>query len=137
VTGTGRPLDAIISPTAPYPSFRHDDALENLYTVRQLPRPLLTSLGRADSCRSRAQAVCNLCDYPSAAFPVTVVDPAVDVKAEPHAFASPFDKLNYERYDAETYRGAPIGLQVYARKGEDEATIRFVEICAAALEAAR
>ncbi|TNY17608.1 general amidase [Rhodotorula diobovata] len=113
-TGTGRPVDAIISPTAPYPSFRHDDALENLYT-----------------------AVCNICDYPSASFPVTAVDPALDVKGEPHDFASSFDRLNYERYDPEVYRDTPIGLQVYARKGEDEATIRFAEICAAALEASR
>lgn len=44
-----------------------------------------------------AQGICNLCDYPAAVFPVTKVDPAVDVKAEPHEFSSDFDKINYER----------------------------------------
>ncbi|GAA5849094.1 hypothetical protein JCM9279_005789 [Rhodotorula babjevae] len=114
LTGTGRPLDAVVAPPAPYPSFRHGDTQDIFYT-----------------------GICNLCDYPSAVFPVTAVDPTVDVKAEPHELASQFDKHNYERYDAEAYRGAPVSLQVYARKGEDEAAIRFAEICAAALETTR
>ncbi|TNY17609.1 general amidase [Rhodotorula diobovata] len=114
MTGTGRPIDAVVAPPAPYPSFRHGDRQDIFYT-----------------------GLCNICDYPSAVFPVTAVDPALDVKGEPHAFASAFDKLNYERYDPEVYRDAPVALQVYARKGEDEATIRFAEICAAALEASR
>ncbi|GAA5948869.1 hypothetical protein JCM3775_003646 [Rhodotorula graminis] len=114
VTGTGRPVDAIVAPPAPYPSFRHGDRQDIFYT-----------------------GLCNICDYPSAVFPVTLVDPALDLKADPHEFATPFDKLNYERYDADVYRGAPVALQVYARKGEDEATIRFAEICAAALEASK
>mgnify|MGYP003874545527 CR=1 FL=1 len=96
-----------------------------------------THCARADAPRTVFQGLCNICDYPSAVFPVTAVDPALDVKGEPHAFASAFDKLNYERYDPEVYRDAPVALQVYARKGEDEATIRFAEICAAALEASR
>ena len=32
-TGTGRPVDAIICPAAPYPSFRHGDAEYVFYTV--------------------------------------------------------------------------------------------------------
>ncbi|GAA6055527.1 hypothetical protein JCM3770_006769 [Rhodotorula araucariae] len=110
LTGSGRPLDAIIAPPAPYPSFRHGDKQDIFYT-----------------------GICNICDYPSAVFPVTTVDPRVDVKGEPYKFSTEFDKINYERYDPEVYKDAPVALQVYARKGEDEATIRFAEICAAAL----
>ncbi|BGO99069.1 hypothetical protein JCM10021v2_002737 [Rhodotorula toruloides] len=105
LTGTGRPVDALISPPAPYPSFRHGDLQDIFYT-----------------------GICNLCDYPAAVFPVTKVDPAVDVKAEPYEFASDFDKINYERYDAEVYRDAPVALQLIGRKGEDEAVIKMMEL---------
>ncbi|BGO99058.1 hypothetical protein NBRC10513v2_000159 [Rhodotorula toruloides] len=113
LTGTGRPVDALISPPAPYPSFRHGDLQDIFYT-----------------------GICNLCDYPAAVFPVTKVDPAVDVKAEPYEFASDFDKINYERYDAEVYRDAPVALQLIGRKGEDEAVIKMMELAVEALQSA-
>ncbi|GAA6005997.1 hypothetical protein JCM10207_007301 [Rhodosporidiobolus poonsookiae] len=114
ITGTGRPIDAIIAPAAAYPSFRHGDQQDIFY-----------------------HGLSNICDYPTAVFPVTTVNPALDVKAPAHNFASDFDKHNYESYDPDVFRDVPIGLQVYARKGEDEATLKFVEICDEALKAMR
>lgn len=35
-------------------------------------------------------------DYPAAVFPVTTVDPVVDVKKPPHKFLSEADKQVYE-----------------------------------------
>ncbi|BGP34591.1 hypothetical protein JCM10296v2_006413 [Rhodotorula toruloides] len=113
-TGTGRPVDAVIMPTSPYPSFRHDDQQDVSYT-----------------------GVCNLNDWPTAVFPVTRVDPSVDKQQPAHTFHSnyPFDKINYERYDPEVFKNAPIGLQCIMRRGEDEAVIRVVEMVDAALKA--
>ncbi|BGP28439.1 hypothetical protein JCM10296v2_000171 [Rhodotorula toruloides] len=114
LTGTGRPVDALISPPAHYPSFRHGDLQDIFYT-----------------------GICNLCDYPAAVFPVTKVDPAVDVKAEPYDFASDFDKsITSAVHDAEVYRDAPVALQLIGRKGEDEAVIRMMELAVEALQSA-
>ncbi|BGP19231.1 hypothetical protein JCM10213v2_007318 [Rhodosporidiobolus nylandii] len=113
LTGTGRPVDAIILPVSPYPSFPHDAKQEVSYT-----------------------GVCNLNDFPTGIVPVTRVDPKVDVKQERTDFYEyAFDKENWERYDPEFFANAPIGLQVAGRKGEDEAVIRFTEIVDEALKA--
>ncbi|GAA6007544.1 uncharacterized protein JCM10292_003921 [Rhodotorula paludigena] len=112
LTGTGRPIDALVAPPAPYPSFRHGDKQDIFYT-----------------------GLCNICDYPASVFPVTTVDAELDKKAAPYDFASDFDRLNYERYDPEVYRNISVALQCIARKGEDEAALRMTEICVAALEA--
>lgn len=74
LTGTGRPIDALVAPPAPYPSFRHGDKQDIFYT-----------------------GLCNICDYPTSVFPVTTVDAELDKKAAPYDFASDFDRLNYER----------------------------------------
>lgn len=112
-TGTGRPVDALLCPPAPYPSFRHDDKQDIFYT-----------------------GICNLCDWPAAVFPVTKVDPAVDKPVERTDFLSDFDRLNYERYDATVYKDIPVSMQLIGRKGEDEAVIRMMEIAVAALKSA-
>ncbi|KAJ7708742.1 general amidase [Mycena rosella] len=110
-TGTGRPVDAIIVPagsTAPQP---HGKAQYIYYT-----------------------AFANLCDYVASVFPVTACDPAVDAQLPAHAFRSEADRMVYEMYEPETYRGAPISLQCVGRKGEEEAVIRMTEIIDAALK---
>jgi amidase len=35
LTGTGRPVDAVIAPISPYPSFKHGDQEYVFYTVRR------------------------------------------------------------------------------------------------------
>ena len=110
-TGTGRPVDALLCPPAVYPSFRHDDQQDIFHT-----------------------GLCNLCDWPTAVFPVTKVDPALDtVTSKRTEFLYEFDRINYERYDPEVYRDVPIAMQLIGRKGEDEAVIRMMEIAVEAL----
>ncbi|BGP12260.1 hypothetical protein JCM10213_000046 [Rhodosporidiobolus nylandii] len=114
LTGTGRPIDAIISPPAPYVSFKHGEKQDIYYTGQ-----------------------CNINDWPTTVLPVTTVDAQKDVKQplpEGETFHSEFDKLNYERYDPAVFGGMPVALQIIGRKGEDEAVLRMTEIADAALK---
>ncbi|GAA5911054.1 uncharacterized protein JCM6883_004252 [Sporobolomyces salmoneus] len=110
-TGTGRPIDAMIAPVAPYTSFTHDSQQYIGYT-----------------------GTFNVTDQSVGIVPVTSVTKE-DVKAEPHEFKCDFDKINYERYDPEVFIDAPVSLQIVGRKGEEEAVLRMTEICDAALKA--
>ncbi|KAL8280129.1 hypothetical protein RQP46_007459 [Phenoliferia psychrophenolica] len=114
LTGTGRPADAIIAPIGPHCPERHDQAQYISYT-----------------------GMCNMADYPTSVFPVTAVNPSIDVKVAAHEFRSDFDKIVYDLYEPEVYRDAPISLQCIGRKGEDEAIVRMTEIIDAALKAVK
>ncbi|GAA6018647.1 hypothetical protein JCM10207_008993 [Rhodosporidiobolus poonsookiae] len=114
LTGTGRPIDAIITPPAPYVSFEHGHKQDIYYT-----------------------GFCNLNDYPAIVLPVTTVDLAVDVQVPAYEYSSDFDKLCHERYDPALYADMPVALQVIAKKGEDEAVLKMAEIVDAALKAAK
>ncbi|KAJ7337565.1 general amidase [Mycena albidolilacea] len=113
-TGTGRPVDAIISPMAPTPASPH-----GLGGIPQYTLPL------------------NLLDYPAMIIPVSNVDPELDVKEPREAFYTAEDRENYEQYDPATYENAPIAIQVMGRTGEEEATIAMSEIIDQALRAAK
>jgi amidase len=76
LTGTGRPVDALIAPTAPYTSFTHDSRQYIGYT-----------------------GAFNLTDQSVGIVPVTKVLKE-DVKQEPHDFECEFDKVNYERCES-------------------------------------
>jgi len=112
-TGTDRPVDAIISPAAPYAAPPHGMNRNTNYTN-----------------------VWNALDYTSCIFPVSKVDPAVDVKKPAHQFLSDFDKTVYELYDPETFKNAPVSLQLTGRTLEEEAVIAMTEIVDAAIKKA-
>ncbi|CAL1717065.1 unnamed protein product [Somion occarium] len=112
ITGTGRPVDAIISPGAPYTAPPHGKNRDASYTT-----------------------VWNALDYVACVFPVTKVDPSTDVKKPAHAFLSDRDKANYEMYDPKVFANAPVGLQLVGRTQEEEAVIAMTEIVDAALKA--
>ncbi|KAG6880002.1 hypothetical protein C0992_008209 [Termitomyces sp. T32_za158] len=111
-TGTGRPVDAIIAPVAPFTAVPHGKYSYVRYTM-----------------------VWNVLDYPALVIPVSRVDPALDVKKPAHEFLSDSDKSIYELYEPETFKDAPIGLQVVGRTHEDEAVIAMAEIVDTALKA--
>ncbi|KAL8276160.1 hypothetical protein RQP46_011454 [Phenoliferia psychrophenolica] len=110
-TSTGRPVDAIICPGSAHAPQPHGVPGYIYYT-----------------------AFCNLADYSASVFPVTAVDPSVDVKLPAHGFMSQSDMDVYEMYEPELLRDAPISLQVVGRKNEEEAVIRMTEIVDAALK---
>ncbi|KAG6888252.1 hypothetical protein C0995_009453 [Termitomyces sp. Mi166 len=112
-TGTGRPVDAIIAPVAPFTAVPHGRNSNEEYTM-----------------------VWNVLDYPALVIPVSTVDPVLDIKKPAHQFLSDLDKLIYELYDSpETFKDAPIGFQVIGRTHEDEAVIAMAEIVDAAMKA--
>ncbi|KAJ7070811.1 general amidase [Mycena amicta] len=114
-TSTGRPVDAIISPVAPYVAPPHGFNRHLAYTIW-----------------------CNVLDYPAVIIPVGAkVDPVLDVKQSRSEFYSPNDKDNYNRYDPALYANAPISIQVVARTMEDEAVLAMSKVVDDALLAAR
>ncbi|KAF7307128.1 Amidase domain-containing protein [Mycena indigotica] len=107
-TSTGRPVDAVITPVAPYASAPHGLNRNLFYTVW-----------------------CNALDYPSVIIPTGAkVDPVLDVKQPRTEFFSPmpFDKDIYERYTPELYEDAPIPIQVVGRTMEDEAVLAMSKV---------
>ncbi|KZT10734.1 general amidase [Laetiporus sulphureus 93-53] len=112
ITGTGRPVDAIICPGAPCAAPPHGRNKFVNYT-----------------------RVWNALDYTACTFPVTKVDPALDVKRPAHKFLSPTDKAYYDFYNPATFENAPVGLQLVGKMHEEEAVLAMVEIVEAALKA--
>lgn len=112
-TGTGRPLDAIFCPVAPYAAVPHGEKRGAAYTMAW-----------------------NSLDCPVLVIPVTKVDPSVDLPAQPHEFRSNEDKAVYEMYDPAVFQGAPVGIQLVAQRYEEEALIGMGEIVEKALQSA-
>lgn len=67
-TGSGRPIDALICPPAPYPAVPHGEVRSSIYTIPW-----------------------NSMDYPALVIPVTRVDPELDVKIARQEFLSDED----------------------------------------------
>ncbi|KAH7883625.1 general amidase [Phlebopus sp. FC_14] len=111
-TGTGRPVDAIICPAAPYAAPPHGKNRYTNYTT-----------------------VWNALDYTASIFPVTSVDPVLDVKQAPHSFIDDFDKWLYDLYEPEVFKNAPVAIQLVGRTLEEEAVLAMTEIVDAALKA--
>ncbi|KAH7915795.1 general amidase [Hygrophoropsis aurantiaca] len=109
-TGTGRPIDAIICPAAPFTATPHGLNRYTNYTT-----------------------VWNALDYPACVIPVSTVDPVLDAKKPAHAFIDDYDRKIYESYDPETFKNAPVCVQLVGRTLEEEAVIGMTELVAAAL----
>ncbi|KDR76938.1 hypothetical protein GALMADRAFT_225095 [Galerina marginata CBS 339.88] len=113
LTGTGRPVDAIICPCAPYVAPPHGLNKTANYTM-----------------------IWNALDYSALVLPTGLsVDPTLDAKKPAHAFFSDLDKTNYELYDPATFKDAPISIQLVGRTLEEEAVIAMGEIVDSALKA--
>lgn len=92
----------------------------------------------------------NALDYPALVIPVSKVNPSLDFKRLRQDFLSKSDKENYDLCtcleavhmfssnvgsidDVDTFRNAPIGIQIVGRTLEEEAVIGMAEIVDAAL----
>ncbi|KAF9461721.1 general amidase [Collybia nuda] len=111
-TGTGRPVDAIISPTIAYTPAPH-------------------GLNMSDSFYS---TLSNSLDYASCSFPVTFVDAELDKPQPPHAFYNHEDEALFNLYSTDVFAGSPVGLQLIGGPQEEEAVIAMTEIVDRALK---
>ncbi|KDQ31042.1 hypothetical protein PLEOSDRAFT_1092424 [Pleurotus ostreatus PC15] len=111
-TGTGRPVDAIISPAAAYAAPPHGKNKNADYTM-----------------------IWNLLDYTTMVIPISKVDPTFDVKKPAHEFLSDRDQINYDLYDPVVFANAPISIQVVGRTLEEEAVLALGKIVDDAVKA--
>ncbi|KZT68822.1 amidase [Daedalea quercina L-15889] len=111
-TGTGRPVDAIISPVAPYTACPHGCNSDAFYTT-----------------------LTNTLDYTTCAFPVTYADAELDKAEPPHRFYNHEDEAVYKLYDPQLFHGLPVGLQLIGRTLEEEGVIAMTEVVDKALKA--
>ncbi|KAJ9627027.1 hypothetical protein H2203_003487 [Taxawa tesnikishii (nom. ined.)] len=71
----------------------------------------------------------NLLDYPALVFPTGLkVEPEKDIRQEGYMSRNEKDEYNYNLYEAEKYRDAPIALQLVGRRYEDEKVIEALEL---------
>ncbi|KAL4251646.1 amidase family protein [Abortiporus biennis] len=113
LTGTGRPVDAIISPVAPRTAPTHGNNIDAAYTT-----------------------VWNGHDSSVCVVPITKVDPVLDAKKPRSNFLSAADERNYQLYDSpETFVDAPVSVQIVGQTQEEEAVLGMAEIVDAAVKA--
>ncbi|KAJ0419392.1 amidase signature domain-containing protein [Aspergillus carlsbadensis] len=112
LTGTGRPVDAVLCPAAAHAAVIPTQYVHVGYT-----------------------SFLNLLDYTGVVFPVTNVDKTVDV-AQRETFLSELDERSYRGYDAEVYDGAPAGVQLFGRRLQEEKLLVLAEYVSAAVAAA-
>ncbi|KAH8816091.1 amidase signature domain-containing protein [Xylogone sp. PMI_703] len=113
-TGTGRPVDAVISPLAPFPAAIKD-------TIKGLRMPPAYSM------------FVNLLDYTASVFPVTNADKNIDVVDKGYTPKNEYDKKVYEGYDPEIFDGAHVALQLVGRRHQEERILTLTEIISEAL----
>lgn len=110
VTGTGRPVEAVIAPLAPFPAARPD-----MYKYYGL------------------STFVNLLDYSASVLPVTFADKNVDIVEPNYKPLNERDEEIYVNYDPEIYDGAPVALQIVGRRFQEEKMLALTEILGDAL----
>ncbi|PGH14985.1 hypothetical protein AJ79_02665 [Helicocarpus griseus UAMH5409] len=93
----GQAVDAVIMPVAPHAAVIPGKYYHTAYT----------------------EAI-NLLDYSVAVIPVTKADKNIDLPDKDFVPVSEVDAKNWAAYDPEIYHGAPVGIQIVARKYEEE-----------------
>jgi len=110
ITGTGRPVDAVITPLAPFAAARPDMYKYYAYSVWV-----------------------NLLDYSTAVLPVTLADKNVDVVDKGYKPLNETDEKVWEAYDPELYDGAHVAVQIVARRFQEEKVLALTEYLGDAL----
>lgn len=111
-TTTGRPVDAVISPVAPWPAARVNGYHYYGYSTWV-----------------------NLLDYTSVVVPVTRVDKNVDKVDEDFKPLNDVDKQSHDAYDPEIYDKAKVSVQIVGRRLQEEKMLAIADVATAALKA--
>jgi amidase len=104
LTGTGRPVDGIICPVAPFAAARPQKYNYYNYTT-----------------------FVNALDYTSVNVPVTLADKNIDKYDPGYVPSNEYDKAIFDDYDAEVYDGAHVGLQIVGRRYTEEKMLVIAE----------
>ncbi|CAK7231353.1 hypothetical protein SBRCBS47491_007902 [Sporothrix bragantina] len=108
-TGTGRPMDALLSPCAPSAGFPHEFPVWWGYF-----------------------SMWNILDYPSTILPLR--DFRVDSSKDPKDVDytprtnSPFDKMNHDLYDPDLWKNQPVCVQIVKQPYQDEDLLEVTEV---------
>lgn len=97
-------IDGWITPIAPHAAVKHDCYRYYGYTT-----------------------VMNILDWPAVSVPVTFADKEKDIKNLKYECGNDLDTVVYNDYDADTYDGAPVGIQVVGRRLQEEYLIGLAE----------
>ncbi|KAH7905824.1 amidase signature domain-containing protein [Hygrophoropsis aurantiaca] len=74
-------------------------------------------------------AIFNILDYPGVVFPTGIkADPSIDVPRDFGSPMSPADEYNRSLYDPQIFVGAPVNLQVIARRFDDGLALAAQEL---------
>ncbi|KAF1972622.1 amidase [Bimuria novae-zelandiae CBS 107.79] len=101
---TGRCVDAVIGPVAPWPAARPEKYAYYGYTTWV-----------------------NALDYTSVVVPVTEVDKKIDVVDKDYQPMDERDRTCFESYDPEIYDGAHVSLQLVGRRLQEEKMLAIAE----------
>ncbi|KAI5457488.1 amidase signature domain-containing protein [Mariannaea sp. PMI_226] len=107
----GQIVDAVIMPTAPHAAVVPGQFYHTAYT----------------------EAI-NLLNYAAVVIPVTKADQNLDEPDDSYAPLNAKDRMNWESYNPSIYDGAPVGVQIVARKFEEEKVLALSKIIMAALD---
>jgi len=106
-------VDAVIMPVAPHAAVVPGKYYHTIYT----------------------EAI-NLMDYSTAVIPVTKANKTVDTFNADYKPHNEDDRKNWKAYGPDIYDGAPVGVQLVARKYEEEKVWAIAKIVSAALKTA-
>ncbi|KAM6521671.1 hypothetical protein FSOLCH5_006427 [Fusarium solani] len=107
----GQEIDAVIMPVAPHAAVIPGKYYHTAYT----------------------EAI-NLMNYSAVVIPVMQADERIDVFDDSYEPLGDMDKLNWQSYDPAVYHGAPVGVQVVARKFEEEKALAIARIVFTAIQ---
>ncbi|KAL8736716.1 MAG: hypothetical protein Q9166_000082 [cf. Caloplaca sp. 2 TL-2023] len=111
-TGTGKPVDIVIAPVAPFAAARPNGYLYYGYS-----------------------SIVNLLDYTSCTLPVTTVDKNIDTMDPSFEPVNELDQNVMANYDPDIYDGAHVSVQLMGRRLQEEKVLAVTEYVAGLLKA--
>jgi amidase len=109
-TPTGRPIDAIICPAAPYAPPKHGEKGYFGYT-----------------------GIYNLLDWPAMSIPVTYVDPVIDNVELDYTASNELDQKCRDIWDPVGSAGLPLGIQLVGQRWQEEKLLGVAAVLMKAL----
>ncbi|KAL9004650.1 MAG: hypothetical protein Q9188_002541 [Gyalolechia gomerana] len=111
LTGTGRPVDVVIAPVAPFSAARPGKYTYYGYS-----------------------SIVNVLDYTACTLPVTTVDKNIDVVDPSFKPMSKSDEAIMAGYDPEIYDGSHVSVQLIGRRLQEEKVLAVTEYVAGVLK---